>query len=118
MMNDFGIAESRMLGYWLEDTPVTTDHPRILATTYLRPEGALVALASWSEADEVVSVSADWAALGLGGEPEGAASPGAGLRIYAPSVEGLQAEAEVDLSAVPVPAGQGLFVVVEGTDGE
>ena len=72
MMNDFGIAESRMLGYWLEDTPVTTDHPRVLATTYVRPRPLLIALASWSDADEVVELTVDWESLGWprGGQEE------------------------------------------------
>ena len=40
--------------------------------------------------------------------------PGAPLvRAYAPSVEGLQTGSELDLSAVPVPANQGLFLIVE-----
>jgi hypothetical protein len=105
MMNDFGIAESRMLGYWLEGAPVTTNHPRVLATTYIRPDAILIALASWSEEDEVVSLSADWDALGFGGEE--------GHGAYAPAVEGLQEIVDVDLSAVRLPAGQGLFVVVQ-----
>jgi hypothetical protein len=105
MMNDFGIAESRMLGYWLEGAPVTTNHPRVLATTYIRPDAILIALASWSEEDEVVSLSADWDALGFGGEE--------GYGAYAPAVEGLQEIVDVDLSAVRLPAGQGLFVVVQ-----
>jgi hypothetical protein len=49
-----------------------------------------------------VRVSLDLAALGLG----------ANVRAFAPGVEGLQTETEVDLSAVRVPVGQGLFVVV------
>lgn len=102
MMDDFGIAQSRMLGYWLEDAPVTTNHPRILATTYVRPDSLLIALASWSNSDETVRLNLDAAALGLG--PDYVA--------VAPTVSGLQAEAAVDLSAVRVPAGQGLFVVV------
>jgi len=104
MMNDFGIAESRMLGYWLEDTPVRTDHPEVLATTYVRQDGVLIALASWSDADEVVDLTVDMEALGLG----------EGVRAFAPSVAGLQAGGEVDLSAVVVPAGMGLFVRVGG----
>jgi len=107
MMNDFDIAESEMKGYWLEDAPIRTDHPRIPATTYVRPDGILIALASWSEEDEVVSLAADWPALGL--------SPTA--RALAPALEGLQAEAEVDLSAVSVPAGQGLFLIVRPPEG-
>jgi hypothetical protein len=102
MMDKFGIAESRMLGYWLDDAPVTTDHPRVLATSYVRPEGTLIALASWSNEDETVSVAVDWNALGV--------APG--VSADAPAVEGLQAAAKVDLSQVQVPANQGLFVIV------
>ena len=107
MMSEFGIAQSRMLGYWLDGAPVRSDQPRILATTYTRPGAALIALASWSDTDEVVELSLDLQALGLG--PDAVA--------WAPEVEGLQAEVEVDLSAVRVPAGQGLFVVVEAAPG-
>lgn len=102
MMNDFGIAESRMRGYWLKDTPVRTGHPNLLATTYLKDGGALIAIGSWSERDERVSLTMDLAAMGLSGN----------LRIYAPAVAGLQEFADVDPSAVVVPAGQGLFLRV------
>jgi len=105
MMNDFGIAESRMLGYWLEDTPARTDNQRIIATSYLRPNAALIALASWSEEDEVVKLSLDLEALGFGEN----------VRAYSPAVEELQQEGELDLSAVRVPAGMGLWIVVEGS---
>jgi hypothetical protein len=105
MMNDFGIAQSRMLGYWLDDPPVRTGNPRVLATTYVRDDGtALVALASWSERDETVTLEVDWSALGL---PAGSA-------LRAPAVEGLQAAAGVDPGSVRVPANQGLWVVVGG----
>jgi hypothetical protein len=126
MMNDFGIDESRMLGYWLEGTPVTTNHPRVIATTYDRPEAVLIVLASWSDEDEVVALSVNWDSLGVGsgltapdsaglesGEVRSQVPSGTGVRAYAPDVEGIQTAAEIDLSAVPVPAGQGLFVVVQ-----
>jgi hypothetical protein len=102
MMNEFGIAESRMLGYWLDDAPVATDHRRIRATTYVRADGALIALASWSETDETVRLTVDEAALNI--TPEWSA--------VAPAVEGLQSTAEVDLSAVRIPANQGLFILI------
>jgi hypothetical protein len=100
MMDDFGIAGSRMMGYWLEEAPVSTGSADVLATTYVGADGALIALASWSEAEEVLDLSMDLEALGLGGDAS----------AWAPAVEGLQEEAEVDLSAVAVPAGMGLFV--------
>jgi hypothetical protein len=99
LMNDFGIAESRMLGYWLEDPPVTTSHPGVKATAFVRGDEVLVALASWSDQDQVVSLDID---SGVG--PEASA--------VAPFVEGLQEETAIDLSSVPVPANQGLFVVI------
>ena len=105
LMNDFGIAESRMLGYWLEDAPVRTGNQQVLATAYVRPDRILIALASWSEGDEAVGLELDLGALGLG----------EGARAYAPPVAGLQEGGEVDLSAVSVPAGQGLWVVVESS---
>jgi hypothetical protein len=125
MMNQFGIAESRMLGYWLDTPPVTTDNPRVLATTYSHPEGALIVLASWSDADEVVALDVRWEALGLGVPPEsvgageqGEAAAGGTLaqqatfRALAPGVDGLQPEQAVDLSAIEVPAGMGLFILL------
>jgi hypothetical protein len=102
MMDEFGMAESRMLGYWLVVAPVTTDHPLVRATTYIHPNGLLIALASWSDEDEIVSLTLDPSTLGeFTGNP-----------VYAPAVEGLQAAASVDLSRVPVPANQGLFLLV------
>ncbi len=40
-------------------------NPQVLATTYVRPDGVLIALASWSETDEVVDLKVDFEALGL-----------------------------------------------------
>ncbi len=102
MMNNFGIAESRMLGYWLEDAPVQTGNSEVLATTYARPDGVLIVLGSWSEKDEVIDLSIDFESLGLE----------EGTQAFAPSVEGLQEAGEVDLSAVEVPAGTGVFLLL------
>jgi hypothetical protein len=103
LMNDFGIAESRMRGYWLKDTPVRTGNPRVLATTYVRPNLALIALASWSDRDETVALDLNLPALGLSGP----------VRVYAPAVPGLQPAAEINPRAVVVPAAQGLFLRIE-----
>jgi hypothetical protein len=108
LMDEFGIAESHMLGYWLHAAPVTTDHPRVLATTYVRPDRLLLALASWSEDDEIVRVTLDPEALRMTSD----------LRAHAPAVEGLQAAADVELLRVLVPANRGLFVIVRLGGGE
>jgi hypothetical protein len=102
MMNDFRIAESDMLGYWLDDAPVRTASETVLATTYSGPGRALIALASWSDSDEVLELTVNFEALGL--------SPDASART--PLVDGLQDGGVVDLSAVRVPAGRGLWVLL------
>ncbi len=104
LMNDFGISASRMRGYWLDDTPARTGNPRVLATTYVGDNRALIALASWSDRDETVALDLDLEAMGLSGD----------VRLYAPAVAGLQPFAELDPRAVVVPANQGLFVRVDG----
>jgi hypothetical protein len=86
-----------MLGYWLDNPPVTTSHPRVKATAFVRPDEVLIALASWSDDDEVVSLTIDPNMVPLGA-------------AHAPFVEGLQEESPIDLSSVPVPANRGLFV--------
>jgi hypothetical protein len=85
----------------------TIDKPEVLATAYSHSGGALIVLASWSAQDELVNVTASLSSLGIEGN----------VRVHAPLVEGLQEAAEVDLAAVSVPAGQGLFVLVETMGG-
>ncbi len=42
--DDFGIEQSKMLGYWHSENPVKTTCPDVLATVYLKKDGALVCL--------------------------------------------------------------------------
>jgi hypothetical protein len=103
MMNDFGIAASRMRGYWLKDAPVTTGRVDILATTYVRSGSALIAIGSWSATESTINLRMNLKAMGFTGA----------VRVRAPAVEGLQPAAEIDPSAVVIPAKQGLYLLVE-----
>ena len=104
MMNDFQIEESRMLGYWLDSTPARADHPQILVTTYVRPDSVLLAVASWSESDEEISLTVDWDQLGLDPSMVVASILGVG---------DLQGFAEIDPSGpIRVDAEQGLFILL------
>jgi hypothetical protein len=44
---------------------VRTDHDDVLATAYLKPGKALIALASWAKEKTEVRLQIDWQALGL-----------------------------------------------------
>ncbi len=63
--DDFGIKASRMVGYWDPRAPVTTGRGDVLATTYVRPGRALIAIGSWASDTARVQLTIDWKALGI-----------------------------------------------------
>ena len=70
-----------MRGWWTDNPPVKTDRSDVLATTYLRPGHALVAVASWARDTSDVSILINWSALGL---------DSARTRITAPAIANFQ----------------------------
>jgi len=102
----FGIADSRMIGWWVPEHPVKTGRDDVLATVYLRPGKALVAVASWAKDPVDVRLAIDWPRLGL--DP-------ARARVAAPAIENFQEAAEFAVDApLPVQPGRGWLLVVEG----
>jgi hypothetical protein len=83
LWDDFGIADSRMMGYWEKTPVVTTDHTNILATVYSKKNSALVAVGSWLREPAQVKLNIDWKRLGL--------NPSS-VRIRAPEIDGYQKE--------------------------
>lgn len=106
LWDDFGIENSEMIGYWVEDNPVRTGKDKTLATVYLKKgEKALISLATWNETDDVVNLSIDWNALGL--------DPGK-VKLHAPAMALFQDEANWKVGEpVTVPKGKGLLILVE-----
>jgi hypothetical protein len=105
LWDDFGVQDSRMLGYWSPDCPVRADRPDVLATVYARLGRALVALASWAPEPAAVRLSIDWPALGL--DP-------ARARLCAPPVEGMQEEAVFGVGdAIPVEPRRGWALICQ-----
>ncbi len=101
----FGIAESRMTGYWEQDCPVRTGSPEVLATAYVRPGKTLVAVASWAKAPVECRLKIDWASLRL--DPAKAV-------LTAPEIKGFQpARRFAPTEAIPVAPGRGWVLVAE-----
>ena len=104
LWDEFGIQESRMLGYWAPSCPVHTDHPEVLATVYVKEEEALVALASWAEEDVSCRLDIDWEALGIAEQK---------ARLIAPDVGDLQSAAVFGTDdEIPVAVGKGWYFVL------
>ena len=99
----FGIADSRMIGWWAPTAPVRTGRADVLGTTYLRPGRALLAVASWAADTAMVRLIIDWRALGIP----------AGTRLIARAIPGFQPAAEFAAGApIPVAPGKGWLLEV------
>jgi len=102
--DDFGMAGSRMIGYWVPGNPVKTDHPDVLATVYTKKGGTLVSLASWAKGPLMARLIIDWEALGL--DPKKA-------RLRAPDIPGVQFETEFALDdPIPFEPGKGWLLII------
>jgi hypothetical protein len=104
LWDEFGIQDSRMVGYWVPDHPVRTGRDDVLATAYVKNGATLIALASWAAEPATVRLAIDWNALGI--------APAA-AKISAPEVEGLQHSRTFGVDEdILVEPGMGLLLVV------
>ena len=101
----FGIQQSRMIGWWSGQSPVTTRDTAVLATTWIKPGRAMVSLGSWREDDTKIRLVIDWKALGL--DP-------ARTRVRSPAISGFQEGANWAPNApILVPAKKGVILLLE-----
>ena len=101
----FGIQQSRMMGWWSGNSPVTTGDTAVLATTWVRRGRAMVSLGSWHDTDTTVRLTIDWRALAL--DP-------ARTRIRAPAIANFQDAASwLPSQPIPIPAKKGLLLLLE-----
>jgi hypothetical protein len=101
----FGIKGSRMIGYWSKNCPVTTSNPNVIATAYIQPKKAMLALASWAAADTTVQLNINWTTLGI--DPAKAV-------IHVPPIDRFQPEAYFKPGeAITVPKNKGWLLIIE-----
>jgi hypothetical protein len=103
--DEFGIEQSRMIGYWVERCPVKTDHKKVLATVYQKEDNVLISLASWAEKDVDVKLKIDWEALGMEKESAG---------LKAPLIKDFQESAVFDPNQkIPIPQAKGWLLLLK-----
>lgn len=104
--DEFGLKESKMIGYWVSDNPVKTDSDKTLATIYCRKgEKTLISLATWEDQDASVTLTIDWKKLGL--DPSK-------VTLHAPEIDKFQSEKSWKPGeTIIVPKGRGWLIVVE-----
>ncbi|MDD4018577.1 MAG: DUF6067 family protein, partial [Kiritimatiellae bacterium] len=102
--DDFGIADARMSGYWDSRCPVQTGHAEILATAYVRPGKALLAIGSWAKQETGIRLAINWKALGI--RPDRAT-------FHAPPVDQFQEERRWKPDdTIPVKPLRGWLIIV------
>jgi len=103
--DNFGIQDSRMVGYWSPSCPVKTDNPDVLATAYVKKDSVLISIASWAEDSVLCRLKVDWEALGM--DPEN-------VQLRAPFIKDFQGEITFKPSdRIPVDSGKGWLLILE-----
>jgi hypothetical protein len=103
--DQFGIADSKMIGYWEPDCPAKTDNPDVPVTVYVKKGRALITVASWARERAKVRLTFDWKALGL---------DLAKARLHAPFCERFQPAAEfAPGDAIPVAPLKGWMLILD-----
>lgn len=103
LWDDFGIADSTMKGYWVEDCPVTIDNEHVRATAYVKDQSVLIAIGNWSEEDEQVSVNIDFENLNI--------DTGSMTAIQV-EIDGVQEEKKIDLDSITIPGNEGCIILI------
>ena len=103
--DDFGIQESRTIGYWDPACPVKTGRKDVLATAYVKRGKTLVSLASWAKEPAQVRLGIDWKALGL--DPQKA-------KLFAPAIQSFQPAALFEpTDEIPVAPARGWLLYLD-----
>ncbi len=103
--DQFGIRQSTMHGWWSGRDPVQTGDAALLATTWTKPGGAMVAIGSWHDQDTELTLTIDWQALGI--DP-------ANARLRAPAIDQFQSAGSWRPGErILVPAKKGFLLLIE-----
>lgn len=101
----FDIANAEMFGYWVDRSPVKTNHPNIKSTVYVHDNKIMIAIGSWSDRNEQVILNIDWEVLGFDKNS---------AQLSSPEIKDLQSKKNYDLSKpITVDKNQGLILVLE-----
>lgn len=103
--DQFGIQDSKMLGFWDDRCPVKTDHEEVYATAYLKKDKIIVAVASWADSLAEFTLKVQWKSINLDQHH---------LTLTIPFIPDFQDEC-IDLSCdtpLRIEPGKGLIIII------
>lgn len=103
--DNFGIADSKMVGFWEDHPLVTTSNKDVLATTFLKDKKMLISLASWAKERTDVRLNINFKRAGLVTDK---------IKITAPEIKNFQPGREFKLNdLIPVEPTKGWLLIIE-----
>src|SRR6185437_6392712 len=103
--DEFGIKDSKMIGYWDPNLPVECNNNNVKVTVYRRADKILIAYASWAKQDMQMKLEINWKELNLDSRQ---------VSIEAPSIQNFQEEHLYrSLDNIRVPVGKGGIIIIK-----
>ncbi|MFA6482325.1 MAG: glycoside hydrolase domain-containing protein [Bacteroidales bacterium] len=103
--DQFRIQDSKMVGFWDNKCPVSTDHPEVKVTVYSKKDKILLSIGNFTDQTQSVKLRIDWSALGLNPDQ---------CRMFAPEIENFQISNTLDPNdQILVEARKGFLLYIE-----
>ena len=104
LWDEFGIMDSKIVGFWEKNPAVTTSDKEVKVTAYVKDGKTLLSIGNYSKAKKLVKLNIDWKQLGL--------NPSS-VRMQAPAVTDFQEACEFNPSGlIPVDPKRGWLIVL------
>lgn len=104
LWDDFGIIDSKMIGFWEKQPVVTTDQENVFATAYVKEEKTLISISSWVDKPVNVKLVINWKQLGLNPSD---------ISIMAPEIKDYQNEKSFKVGETfPIDAKGDLLLII------
>jgi hypothetical protein len=104
--DEFGIHQSKMIGFWEGEVPVvTSDEEHVKVTAYLKEDKVLLSLGNFSDKKQKVTLKINWEQVGLDQQK---------VKVIMPAIQDFQDAETIDLGdIIEVEARQGKLIVLE-----
>ncbi len=102
------MGDKKMIAYWDEDMPVTSNNDLVKATLYKGLDEQIIAVANWSKKDQSCSLDIDWSKMGY---------EKSGWDYMIPAISGYQDEqSPASLNELIIPGSKGFLIILRKTD--
>lgn len=104
LWESFGIEDAKMVGYWDEDAPVSTNYDNVKATSYVKSDKVLISIGNFDDIERSVRLDIDWDALDI--DPQNAT-------LVAPEVKDFQKTSSYDIkNEILIKSKEGLLLIL------